>query len=568
MSAQLPRSPDEMLDSLIWRVTHSAYWLSSGVLLLFALVYLWRGQTLLLALEGVAVVGMTLGYLAGLRLRRAMLALDSIAVVNWLTLVLVAMVTGGLRSPAIVWLVVLSPMLMLAHPKLAAGLAVLTVIALFGLYAAHLGERLPVTEVPLLQRAVSGTIITSLCALFAWHAMRWRERLAGELQAARDAAIELNRLKDRFIANLNHEIRTPVNALLAGVQMVGRPQISEDERSRWLHAMQHSAEHLLAMVNDVLDHARLEAGEVHLDSRPFSLREVVQGTLDMLAAQAQAKHIEITQTQAPELQDARLGDPLRLRQILLNLLSNAIKFTPDGGRVGLGLTQQGAGGPLVFEIRDNGPGMDAELQARLFRPYEQGDAAITRRFGGTGLGLSISRELLTLMGGTVALQSLPGQGSTFRVTLPLQPAGPAAGLSGPTANADPVPLPPLRVLLVEDHEVNRMVMSAVLVDLGATPLVAEGGQRALEMLASEPVDVVLMDCQMPGMDGLTATRQWREHERLQGRHRVAIVALTGDSLHSARAACLLAGMDDYLSKPVSRHDLKATLLRWAPASRR
>ena len=402
MSAPLPRSPDEMLDSLIWRVTHSAYWLSCGLLLLFALVYFWRGQTLLMALEGVAVVGMTLGYFAGLRLRRAMLALDSIAVVNWLTLVLLAMMSGGLRSPAIVWLVVLPPMVMLAHPRLAAGLAVLTVTALCGLYVAHLGGHLPDAEMPLFQRVVSGAVITSLCALFAWHAMRWRLRLADELQAARDAAIELNRRKDRFIAHLNHEIRTPVSALLAGVQMVGRPQISDEERSRWLNAMQHSAEHLLAMVNDVLDHARLEAGEVHLDCVPFSLREVVQGTLDMLAAQAQAKHIKMAQTLAPDLQDTRVGDPLRLRQILLNLLSNAIKFTPDGGRVWLALAQQDAGGPLVFEIRDTGPGMDAELQARLFRPYEQGDAAITRRFGGTGLGLSISRELLTLMGGTVA----------------------------------------------------------------------------------------------------------------------------------------------------------------------
>ena len=568
MSAPLPRSPDEMLDSLIWRVTHSAYWLSCGLLLLFALVYFWRGQTLLMALEGVAVVGMTLGYFAGLRLRRAMLALDSIAVVNWLTLVLLAMMSGGLRSPAIVWLVVLPPMVMLAHPRLAAGLAVLTVTALCGLYVAHLGGHLPDAEMPLFQRVVSGAVITSLCALFAWHAMRWRLRLADELQAARDAAIELNRRKDRFIAHLNHEIRTPVSALLAGVQMVGRPQISDEERSRWLNAMQHSAEHLLAMVNDVLDHARLEAGEVHLDCVPFSLREVVQGTLDMLAAQAQAKHIKMAQTLAPDLQDTRVGDPLRLRQILLNLLSNAIKFTPDGGRVWLALAQQDAGGPLVFEIRDTGPGMDAELQARLFRPYEQGDAAITRRFGGTGLGLSISRELLTLMGGTVAVHSLPGQGSTFRVTLPLQPAGPATGLSGPMAAADQSPLPPLRVLLVEDHEVNRMVMSAVLADLGATPRVAEGGQQALEVLASEPVDVVLMDCQMPGMDGLTATHQWRERERLQGRHRVPIVALTGDSMHSARAACLHSGMDDYLSKPVSRQDLKATLLRWAPSSRR
>jgi hypothetical protein len=560
MPEPLPLAPNDMLDTLMWRVARTAYALSSGVLAVFAVTYFLRGQLLLMALEAVSVVGMSVGYLAGLRLRRVLVALDSIALVNWLTLLLVAVMSGGLRSPAVVWLVILPPMLMLAHPRLAAVLAGLTVLALGGLYLAHQGDVLPANEVPLLQRVVSGAVITTLCSLFAWHALRWRVRLAEALQTAHEAANELNRRKDRFIASLNHEIRTPVNALLAGVQLVGQPHTSEAERQRLLGAMQQSAEHLLAMVNDVLDHARLEAGEVHLECRPLSLSEVARVSLDMLAAQAGAKRITLTQALAPGLHDHWLGDPLRLRQILLNLLSNAIKFTPEGGQVWLRLAQAGEAGPVQFEIRDNGPGMDADLQARLFRPYEQGDAAITRRFGGTGLGLSISRELLGLMGGTVDVQSTPGQGSTFRVRVPLQRAATATPVVPP---ADDAPLPPMRVLLVEDHDVNRMVMGALLADLGVHALQAEGGEQALALLQHEAVDVVLMDCQMPGMDGLTATQCWRALERTQARPRLPIVALTGDSLQSARQACLQAGMDDYLSKPVARQDLKATLRRWA-----
>jgi CheY-like chemotaxis protein len=289
----------------------------------------------------------------------------------------------------------------------------------------------------------------------------------------------------------------------------------------------------------------------------------------MFGAAALSKSITLQLEFDQQLPDVWIGEPTRLRQVLTNLLSNAVKFTQDRGRVTLrvaGARLSLGGSALRFEVQDSGPGISVPTQARLFRAFEQGDSSITRRFGGTGLGLSICKDLLRLMDGTIELESRPGEGSTFRVIVPLAPARSDPDRPVVTRTTDRAALPAeVTVLLVEDDAVNRIVMEAVLRDLGVRAISVDSGASALALLETTPVDLVLMDCQMPGMDGLTVARHWRIKEPQLRRRRVPIIALTGEAHAGARAACLEAGMDDYLTKPVSGRDLGAVLSRWVDA---
>jgi CheY-like chemotaxis protein len=353
---------------------------------------------------------------------------------------------------------------------------------------------------------------------------------------------------------------------VAGARLRGRKNVGAEQQSL-VQAMQRSADHLLALVNDVLDHSRLEAREMRFDPIEFSLRDLTASALEMFGAVAQSKEIALRLDHDETIHDVWIGDPTRLRQVLANLLSNAVKFTPWRGQVVLRVSPAmapGGGTALRFEVQDSGPGISAQTQARLFKPYEQGDASITRRYGGTGLGLSICKELLRLMQGTIEVESKLGVGSTFRVLVPIERA--IANLHHPltTRAMDHAMLPvDLTVLLVEDDAVNRMVMEAVLRDIGVKVLTAESGERALDLLERASIGLVLMDCQMPDMDGLTTTRRWRSKEATRQRARVPVIALTGEAHSGARLACLDAGMDDYLTKPVSGRDLNAMLARWA-----
>ena len=321
-------------------------------------------------------------------------------------------------------------------------------------------------------------------------------------------------------------------------------------------------------MNDVLDYERFAAGEVRLDAIEFSMRDLTGSAVGMFSAQAGAKQLSLSLDLMEGLPDVWIGDPTRLRQVLCNLLSNAIKFTPAHGRVVLrvaGPATPEGGSAVCFEVMDSGPGIAADAQVRLFQPYGQGDASISRRFGGTGLGLSICKELLQLMSGTIEVESPAGAGSIFRVTVPLVTAKRQGKRSAPTESIGQPKLPSgLTLLLVEDDTVNQIVMEAVLRDLGVHVLTADSGAQALSLLEHEAIDLVLMDCHMPEMDGLTATRRWRcEEARLQ-RPRVPVIGLTGDVYSGAREACLEAGMDDYFTKPASRADIGAVLARWAP----
>ncbi len=556
-----------MQERQAWRVLHVAFWLPGSAAVFYAPLYAQRGQLALALSECVALGVMAVAYGLAVQLKRPMAGLQAIAVIGWLLLAVLIVLNGGLRSPAVAWIILLPPMLMLAHARLALAMTVATVLFMAGLYVAEqFSWLLAVQEVPLAQRALSAVLVASLFTVFSWFALHSRVRLATELDAARGAAIEANRLNERFIANLNHEIRTPMNALVAGARLLGRKNVGAEQQSL-VQAMQRSADHLLALVNDVLDHSRLEAREMRFDPIEFSLRDLTASALEMFGAVAQSKEIALRLDHDETIHDVWIGDPTRLRQVLANLLSNAVKFTPWRGQVVLRVSPAmapGGGTALRFEVQDSGPGISAQTQARLFKPYEQGDASITRRYGGTGLGLSICKELLRLMQGTIEVESKLGVGSTFRVLVPIERA--IANLHHPltTRAMDHAMLPvDLTVLLVEDDAVNRMVMEAVLRDIGVKVLTAESGERALDLLERASIGLVLMDCQMPDMDGLTTTRRWRSKEATRQRARVPVIALTGEAHSGARLACLDAGMDDYLTKPVSGRDLNAMLARWA-----
>jgi len=571
----LPSSPIDIQLRLMWRLLRLTFWLSALTTLVYTLANFQRGQLALALIDGVSLGAMLLGYRISILLARPGTGIQAIAIVDWLLLALTVTLQGGLRSPGIAWIVVLAPLLMLAGLKLALVLTAATVALIAGLYVSEVsGWMPPYQEVPLAQRAVSATLITCLFALAAWCALRWRTRLGEELKVARDDAFEASRMKDRFIANLNHEIRTPMNALVAGAQLLDGEHMSGRQRAL-LEAVQHSADHLLALVNDVLDYDRLEAGAVRLDAIEFSLREVAGSAVAMFGAQAEAKQLSLSLESMEGLPEVWIGDPTRLRQVLCNLLSNAIKFTPQPGRVVLRVRSAArpeGGSTLCLEVVDSGPGISTQVRSRLFQPYGQGDASIARRFGGTGLGLSICKELLRLMGGSIEVESQPGAGSTFRVTVPLVPANPHRQRPASTEPVDRTNLPAdLKVLLVEDDTVNQIVMEAVLRDLGLEVLTADGGKGALDLLEQNAFDVVLMDCHMPDMDGLTTTRHWRAKEAQLQRRRVPVIGVTGEVYAGSREACLEAGMDDYLTKPASRADIEAALARWlskAPCSLR
>jgi signal transduction histidine kinase/CheY-like chemotaxis protein len=560
----LPPSPTDLQHTLMWRVLHVGTALSLPAIAVFATSFWLRGQTLLAAIETCAAALLITNYALALRNKNPLRGLQGMGTVAWVLLAFVTAMQGGLRAPSLAWIILLPALMMLVAARLATVMAVATLLFTVALHWADSAGWLPAfKEGSSLHRAITASLASVLFAVFAWYAMRWRERLAEGLHIARDQALAANRIKDRFIANLNHEIRTPMNALVAGVQLLS-DQCRDSEQRALAQALQRSANHLLALVNDVLAHAQLEAGAVTLQAQAFSLRQLATNAVEMFSALATAKQLSLRLELPDATHDAWVGDPTRLLQVLSNLLSNAIKFTPAGGRVTLCVSAptlpEGDTGTLHFAVKDTGPGIPPEVQARLFQPYTQGDESISRNHGGTGLGLSICKELLKLMQGEVSVTSQPRAGSVFLATVPLVCASPS--LLVPPANATPAHMPLLkgmRVLLVEDDAVNRLVMLAVLSTLDAAPVGADSGAQALAQLERNSFDLVLMDCQMPEMDGLSATRRWRTREAELQRPRVPIVAVTGNAQAEDRLACLAAGMDDYLVKPVSSAQLKQLL---------
>ncbi len=394
-----------------------------------------------------------------------------------------------------------------------------------------------------------------------------RKQLETELHRAKDAAEEANRVKSHFLANMSHELRTPMSGILGMVGLALDEETSPVVRD-CLQTAKESADMLLTLLNDILDFSKIEAGKLTLEAAPFSLRAMLAQCMKVPSMRAEAKELLFACHLPDNVPDALAGDKVRLRQVLSNLVDNAIKFT-EHGEVTVSIkveSQTETHVCLEFSVADTGIGIsDANLQ-RIFDPFSQADASTTRRFGGTGLGLAICTMLAKLMGGHIWAESQPGTGSTFHFTARLALAkAPLPQTGEASANLGDVSLPAssrLRVLLAEDTPANQKVVVWILSKRGHTVEVAENGHQALEMLQQKDFDLVLMDVQMPVMDGFEATAAIRTRER-QGDKRLPIVAMTAHALKGDQERCLEAGMDAYIAKPMDRRELVAVVERLA-----
>ncbi|MEW6678373.1 MAG: ATP-binding protein [Pseudomonadota bacterium] len=390
-----------------------------------------------------------------------------------------------------------------------------------------------------------------------------------KLMRARDEALGATEMKSQFVANVSHEIRTPMNGIMGMTQLLLTTPLSPRQKD-YAEAVARSADALMHVINDLLDFSKIEAGRLTIEHIEFDLAEQLRDILELYIPRADSKHLALRLERQDELPAWVRGDPLRLRQILLNLLDNAIKFTHQG-EVRLKVEPVPASAPMIrFSVLDTGMGMDLDVQSRVFQAFSQGDGSVTRKFGGTGLGLTICRQLAELMGGSLTLESTPGRGSTFHLTLPLPAAKPARKLQTPPAReVAERRFDGARILVAEDNPVNQKLVTYMLEAVGVEVLMVGDGKEAYERLfqeqqAGNAVHLVLMDFQMPEWDGLTATRAIREAEQLGGRKRTTILALTANAMAGFERTCLDAGMDGVLIKPLKEEDLNAALVQWLP----
>jgi len=382
------------------------------------------------------------------------------------------------------------------------------------------------------------------------------------LQSAKEQAEAATKTKSEFLANMSHEIRTPLNAVI-GFARLARDMAMTDELRDYLNKIQESSLALLAILNDILDYSKIEAGRLNMENRIFALEDVVERTCDLFSLQVKEKGLQLTSDIAPDVPRALTGDALRLSQVLANLVGNAVKFTHEGG---VQLHVETVHGDaqrctLRFSVRDTGIGISPEQQAHLFQAFSQADASITRRYGGTGLGLVISHRLAEMMGGEIAVSSVFGKGSTFSFTASFDLDNPLLldGTTNQQHAASPDTLRGLRVLLAEDNQLSQQVARAFLEKIGMVVSLASNGAQALELAKTNTFDLVLMDLQMPHMDGCEATQYIRQ---LPSGKDLPILAMTAAAMPEDRQAAMAAGMNDYIAKPFEPEQLIETLSRW------
>jgi signal transduction histidine kinase/CheY-like chemotaxis protein len=462
----------------------------------------------------------------------------------------------------------------------------LVLVAAGGIVLASLAGTNPATRIVV---AVGGGVVVVLAALRQGLLLRERDRLIAterlllqreaelerrvqerthELALATDAANAASKAKSEFLANMSHEIRTPLNSVI-GLAHVALMTAQDDRQREYLAKIHASGGRLLGLVDDILDMSKIEAGKIDLEQTRFDFTAVVQAARAQVVGLADAKHLALAIEIEPTAAQPLIGDPLRVGQVLINYLTNAIKFTERGGiEVKVRVIADGADDCLVrVDVRDTGIGMAPHTARTLFQVFQQGDNSTTRRFGGTGLGLAISKRLVELFGGEVGVESALGAGSNFWFTGRFGKAGARMSpIASPLDRLDESDaakrLAGSRILVAEDNEVNQLVATLLLERIGAVVRVAGDGREAMRLLGTETFDGVLMDMQMPNVDGLGVTRWIRANDALT---RLPVIAMTANARDDDRRRCLAAGMNDFATKPVEAGVLYATLARWIRA---
>ena len=405
-----------------------------------------------------------------------------------------------------------------------------------------------------LQQVVIGIGVIFLVS--AAGAVAWLWRQAAQLRAARRRAEEANRAKSEFLANMSHEIRTPLNGVVSMADALARRDLDAQEHEM-VELIRSSGATLERLLSDILDSAKIESGQVAIEPVAFDLEQTVADVAALWRVKAEDKHVALEVEFDPALKGHVEGDAVRVRQVLTNLVSNALKFTSEGA-VRLAVSAAGEG-RVLFRVTDTGLGFDGDTKSRIFGRFQQADGSITRRFGGTGLGLTISAALVELMGGALDCDSTPGEGSAFWFDLPLPAVEATATPVEAEAAAADVAAAPLRILLADDHPANRKVVEIMLSATAMEMVAVENGQEALDAFTGGGFDVILMDMQMPVMDGLTATRKIREHEAAHGLARTPVLMLTANAMAEHVEAGRAAGADGHVTKPVTLASLFAAI---------